>query len=939
MPPFLHHRRRARLPTALGAAAVSRHHPSINFPVVFRFSGAGAQSRLPLVPPLSKVDSFIRQQLCDLPNQTPFVNSLHSAQSLQGVDGLVHWRLEKIKQVMLDLLKEGPESEEAINIKLAGQVAQLLEEMLDFLVISLKAEDIKIVTAVILLIDNFLDFLQIILKDGNIKQSYDEEMYPVFSKLVDETLRAHCQERRLLDPCEKEEQVVGMEENVKRLIRELILDEEKKCLSIAAVVGMGGIGKSTLAREIYHHPSVLARFDCRAWVLVSSKSTPEETIMKLIFQLLSSEQETQMLHEQIYTLAHDARIIYQKSLQRMLYKLLKGKTYFIVLDDMWDKEHWEHLRKAFPNEQGKASRLLLTSRARNITENAQYIHEMKILDPNKSWQLFLKTVFTSDHEYDHMKCPKHLEKIGREILKKCNGLPLAIKVVGSQLSIKRQSESVWESFLESVDLSAISEALELSYVKLPPQLKSCFSCLGFFKEGTTIRVEKLVQVWNAGGFVSQEGEEKKQTNEEIGRRYLDELISQSMVQVKDMTRDNRVKNCHMNDNLHRLSITKAEEKIRFEVLKKDGNYRPSHKPRHRAICCSREKFNYSTNQDIHLRSLFFHGGGNFVTSPSYWESFELLKILDLEGFGLKSLPEMIGTVTTLRYLGLRNNFIQELPRLLGDLEKLEVLDIALNFMMEVPDIQEMDSLRHLYMSDIICKEPLRIDALKHLQTLTYISVDNWIYNFWGLQKMKSLRKLGIEELDGTSDISRLFASLAKLKNLDCLILRGFRFRSMPSLDKLGILRRLTQLKLDGLLTKLPSANNFPPNIAYLTLVNSSLDEDPMPELGKLSNLFGLKLRNAFTGEQMVISRCKFAKLQVLCIGEFCHLRNLQVGEGAMPMLKRLEISSCPYLETLPKTIGLMTNLKELKMVTTKKIATKIRELGLISEIGDVDIQP
>ncbi|XP_057790078.1 probable disease resistance protein RF9 [Salvia miltiorrhiza] len=226
------------------------------------------------------------------------------------------------------------------------------------------------------------------------------------------------------------------------------------------------------------------------------------------------------------------------------------------------------------------------------------------------------------------------------------------------------------------------------------------------------------------------------------------------------------------------------------------------------------------------------------------------------------------------------------------------------------------------MSDIICMEPLQIDDLKNLQTLTYISADNLTYELLRFQKMDNLRKLGIQEVDRITDVSKILASLAMVKNLDCLILKGSRFRRMSSLDELCSLNRLTQLKLDGLLTKLPSATDFPPDIRYMSLVNTSLDEDPMPVLEKLSKLQILNLRNAFMGEEMMVSHLGFAELEGLCMGELWRLRNLQVGEGAMPKLKRLEINNCPYLETLPKE---MANLKELKMVTTKGIARKILE--------------
>ncbi|XP_057802146.1 disease resistance RPP8-like protein 3 [Salvia miltiorrhiza] len=727
-----------------------------------------------------------------------------------------------------------------------------------------------------------------------------------------------------------ESQVVGMKEDVESLLQEAIFFDEAaaaRWLSASCIVGMGGVGKTTLAQILYNHERVASEFELRAWVCVSSESlSAEEVLKELILQLgIEYDQpETKMVE------ADDRR-----RLRDMVFLHLRSRRYFIVLDHVWRDGDLEFVLTAFPDNE-KASRLLLTSRIRNIIAHAHYIHERKILDPNESWRLFLKTVFG-----EYTKCPSHLKEIGRKIVAKCDGLPLAIIEAGDMLSEKEQSESEWEIFLASMDLSSTSAVLELSYHKLQsPTIGSCFLYLGSFMEAKTMRVEKMVQVWTA------RGEERNETDEEIGTKYIDELINQSMLEVKERSdKDNRVKYCYINYNLHMLAVAKAKEEIRFEIRGKINDDRSSVtvKSRHCVMYCSRDEFDYYSNHDKHLVSLIFRGGGSFDATSRYWMSFKLLKILDFEGFGLKSLPDMIGKLISLKYLGLRNNFIKQLPRSLGLLEKLEVLDIALNFMVEVPNIiREMRSLCHLYMSDIICLLPLCVDALKNLQTLTYISVDNWEFLGSAFNLMHDLRKLGIQEMDRASSVRKLFATLAHLKNLDCLFLRGSPYRGMLSLNKLCILKRLTRLKLDGLLTELPSAINFPPNIRYLTLVDTCLDEDPMPVLEKLPKLVFLKLRNAFTGEKMTVSRFRFAELEGLCIGELWNLRNLQVGEGALLKLKLLEIKSCPNLETLPEEIRLRANnLKELKMVTTKGIARKILDggLGSISRRRHVDIKP
>lgn len=251
-------------------------------------------------------------------------------------------------------------------------------------------------------------------------------------------------------------------------------------------------------------------------------------------------------------------------------------------------------------------------------------------------------------------------------------------------------------------------------------------------------------------------------------------------------------------------------------------------------------------------------------------------------------------------------------------------------MVRVPDfIREMRSLRHLYMCDAILPNGMNANALENLETLIFIPFNNELS---GLRIMSKLRKLGIQDLDESSDVSALHESiLPGLEDLDSLILRGFRYRNMPEQFKLSSLAKLTQLKVDGLLTRLPDAYAFPKNLSYSTLVNTCLHEDPMPILEELRGLFHLKLRNAYTGRKMAISSLGFYKLEVLKIGELWNLREVRGEQGALEKLERLEICSCPYLETIPEEM-IGNNVQELKMVTTRRIAKKIRESGIVSKV-------
>ncbi|KAL3630985.1 hypothetical protein CASFOL_023969 [Castilleja foliolosa] len=636
--------------------------------------------------------------------------------------------------------------------------------------------------------------------------------------------------RRLMSTWQNDnKQVVGLKEEVELLLKKAILDG-KRSFSVTTIVGMGGIGKTTLARKLYNHPAVEGGFERRAWVCVSGDFRPREVLMELVLQLVDHKEDKRKLLQ-----------VLEKSplsyLHQMIRERLQGRRYYIALDDVWDDLHWEFLATAFPNED-KASRLLLTSRSRDIASSARYVHEMKILDPNQSWELFLKKAFI---ENTGGKCPGELESIGRQILRKCNGLPLTIIVIGGLLLKQRQSPIGWEKVLKEMNSrsgNSVFSTLELSYHSLPSQLKPCFLCLGFFKENSAIRAEKLAQVWIAQGLIRERGGDESSL-EDIARNYLDELINRNLVQVKDLTKYDEVKTYHIHDLLRELSIEKAKEEISFEV----NSSRSLKKPRHRTINLRTDKrfvvyskINNQNNKQV--RSLFFHGTGDtqITFRPSYWKSFELLRILDFEGLTMSVLPDTIGSLVGLRYLGLRDCSLDKLPSSFGRLVNLEVLDIHDSFSVGIPNVLwKMSGLRHLYMYRIGCDSPLKIDTLKNLRTLSYISVAH--IKLEHLSALTSLCELGIW-LDVDSDVTKLCGLFAMLENLVCLNLNcEYRF---PSLGGLGALDRLTQLRLQGPSIILPGASNFPPNLLYLTLVGTRLINDPMPVLEKLPKLLCLE---------------------------------------------------------------------------------------------------
>ncbi|XP_047945604.1 disease resistance protein RPP13-like isoform X2 [Salvia hispanica] len=731
--------------------------------------------------------------------------------------------------------------------------------------------------------------------------------------------------------------VVGLEKDVKQLVERAILVENPDLVSVG-IKGMVGVGKTTLAKQVYNHAAIVEKFKWRAWVSVSIGTSVNEMLVEVVKQLVGIDGNDSSLEG-----------MDNQSLRQMLRQHMEGLPYFIVIDNLMPQISVECFAKDLQHicdmpsivyekheelkVEGNGSRLLLISRHEIISEDLYYTHEMKALDSDNSWKLFIQTLFHGDRfATDKLKFSKDLEHKAKEMLKKCWGLPIAIIDVARQKAKQRLSGIEWEQLFDSIDLDKTLKRLEPMYDELEEKLKACFLLLSLFKENAIMREEKMEQIWAASGLNTRSEEP-----------IIRSLFRQSIIEiVHPHPQPPKVKMCRMNPLLHMLSIKKAEDEMGFEMLRSNGNNRPSQSPRHRVIHCGRDKFNHLMTQDKLLVSLIFHGGGRYLddTSQSYWKSFELLKILDMEDFGVKTLPESISTLSELEYLGLRNNYIQEIPESLGGLEKLEVLDIALNFLVEVPDIlNEMGSLHHLYMSNVICRKPLQVDALKHLENLTYISIYDWTYEVLSLEKMICLQKLGIEEIDENADVSKLFASLCRLKSLEGLSLRGFRFMSMPCLEEIYV-SGIRTVKLDGLLaTTLPGNLRDSLQIRDLTLVNTCLEEDPMWLLRMLFYLRRLKLQNAYIGRHMCIDFRQFQELEFVCISELWNLRDLYVIRTKLSKLKHLDINSCPHLETLPKEIEELKHLRKLTMVTSKHIATKIRNSSIISKIVEVDISP
>jgi hypothetical protein len=342
-------------------------------------------------------------------------------------------------------------------------------------------------------------------------------------------------------------------DNVKGDLVSILLgkgSEEERSPHVISLVGMGGIGKTTLAQLAYNDPEVKSHFEKRIWVCVS-EPFDQCRVAKAILEAFGG--------------GHPNSTELQSLLEKIC-ELIERKKFFLVLDDVWteDSTLWEPFRLALKNG-AQGSRILVTTRKIRVAEimgstSARMIN-LEVLSEEDCWLVFSKIAFFGK---DAEKC-EELEVLGRQIAKKCKGLPLAAKTIGSLMRFKRSREQ-WENVLDSnlwelEDVEKIVEKdlfapLLLSYYDLPSPLKQCFSYCAIFPKDYVFSSDELVEMWMAQGYINS-----KEDMEIIAREYFENLAIRSFFQDFEKDEDDgQIRGCKMHDIVHDFAqlMTKNE---------------------------------------------------------------------------------------------------------------------------------------------------------------------------------------------------------------------------------------------------------------------------------------------------------------------------------------------------------------------------------------------
>ncbi|KAF8017008.1 hypothetical protein BT93_H2264 [Corymbia citriodora subsp. variegata] len=716
----------------------------------------------------------------------------------------------------------------------------------------------------------------------------------------------------------EEGDLVGIDEPREEII-EWLVDGEPG-LKVLSISGMGGLGKTTLAKRVYDNQRVKAYFQSHAWINVSQSGKIEDILRHMIVQL---HKETEQ------PVPQEKESADRIELNQIVKGFLQEKRYVIVLDDVWDSNALEGIKFAMPSS-SFCSRILITTRTADVATvsfNKSEAYELKHLPPEESWSLLCKKAFQGK------PCPPLLEPVSRQILKRCEGLPLAIVTIGGLLFAKnyRDCQIISHSLaaeLENNDKSQnFKKILSLSYNDLHYNLKSCFLYLGVFPEDHVIQCMRLIRLWIAEGFVEKR---EGMTQEEVAERYLKELINRSLVQIAETTLEGRIKSCRVHD-LMRESIVSESRDIQFVSFASEQKVELHERVRRLSI-------QYTCNNALKelnlpsLRSLLIFESATSSTSDEQFvpSGCQLLRVLDLGGSSLHKFPQAISVLFHLKYLSLRGTKVSIIPRSIGKLQNLETLDLKHTLVSELPmEITKLKKLQYLLVYDHArftdsmpfqfirgFTAPRGIGTLALLQKLCYVKAGGGQSKntMRELGELSQLRRLGVTDLK-TDDAKEVCHSIEKMTHLRSLDLSAESEFGVIDLEFLSSPPPLLQgLYIKGRLKKLPRWLPQLNNLAQVRLMCSKLRISPLNALQNLPNLVELQLANAFDGEILDFEDRGFKKLKMLHLIDMENLRFLRFVSGhAMPCLQSLHIENCRHLnwQSLLVVIHSFTLLKAL----------------------------
>ena len=661
--------------------------------------------------------------------------------------------------------------------------------------------------------------------------------------------------------------VVGRESDRDEIIKLLMQShpDGDKSVCVIPIVGIGGLGKTTLAKLVFNDKRVDELFKLKMWVCVSVDFDIKQIIIKIINSASASSSAPTMAlghQENINSLDID-------QLQSRLRHKLSGEKFILVLDDIWNDDYakWIELKNLI-KVGAVGSKIIVTTRSNSIGSMMGTIspYILEGLSPQNCLSLFVRWAFKDGQEKQH----PDLMEIGKEIVKKCRGVPLAVRTLGTSLFSASDIEK-WE-FVRDHEIWNLKQkredilpALKLSYDQMPFHLKHCFAYFSLFPKDFRFINTEITNLWASLGLLqSPDGSQKV---DKIARQYIEELHSRSFLQ--DFTDYGLFYFFNVHDLVHDLALYVAKEEF---LMVDSRTQRIAEQVRHLSIVETDSLDHTLFPKSKSLRTIIFPVEGVGLARETLlqtWLSrYRYLRILDLSDSSFETLPNIISKLVHLRVLDLSNNRqIKKLPHSIGKLQNLQVFSVSGCMQLEALP-KGLGMLKKLRELKITTKQSFlsqeEVAKLSNLQTLSF----EYCVNLKFLLEKEQLAQLSSLQI-------LVVRSCGSLESLPFYILTKLEALFVADCEKLNL---FLDEEAQTLRMKFLHVENFPWLTRLPTWIEGAAD----------------------TLQTLIIYNLSILCLLPECLPEMTHL-------------KRLHISECPSLLFPSTHMHRLTTIEDLSI--------------------------